>query len=419
LDGACAPVYRVVTDSRQVEPGDVFWALRGPEQDGADFSHEALLRGAVGVVSERRVEPWAGRWTLQVPHSEVALWELARWRRKRFGGAAVAIAGNLGKTITGRMINTVLRTRLTGVSFLTTQAPGALPLAMLAIDPLDDFAVFELAATAGQMEAQAKLCAPHVAILTGLSSTARDSSNSDENSPLQLAEQLKPNAWLVLPGDDSRMRKIAAQTRARVVFFGRRGDCDVAATEVEYRRGMLRFRIDQIRFCIPVWGRHSLGAVLAAFAVGRIFDLPAEEIAEALSGYEPPPSRCQVSDAGGVTFVDDSHCADATSATAALEMLREFDSLGRKIVVCGELEGPGADAAELHRDFGGQVVHTCGADYLVACGPLGGELARGAIEAGMPADQVAECSHSAEAVTLLARELAPGDVVLVKGKHVP
>jgi UDP-N-acetylmuramoyl-tripeptide--D-alanyl-D-alanine ligase len=412
LDGACAPVYRVVTESRQVEPGDVYWALRGADNDGADFAHEALMRGATGIVSERRVEPWAGRWTLQVPHSELALWELARWRRRRFGGAAVAVAGHLGKTITGRFIETVLRSRLTGVSFpVSHHVPGGLPLSMLAVDPLDDYAIFELAGAAGQFEAQAKLCAPSVGVLTGLS--------SGKDPSATLAEQLTSEAWLVLPGDDARMRKVASQTRARVMLFGRRGDCDVAATDVECRRGSLRFCIDRQPFCVPVWGRHSLPAVLASFAVGRIFGLAADEIAQALSSYDPPPSRCVVSDAGGVTFIDDTYSSEATSVGPALELLREFDPLGRKVVVCGELSATGVDAGELHREIGERVIHACGADLLVACGPHAAEVVHGAVEAGMPAGDAVACPTPADAVSLLADELSPGDVGLVKGKHTP
>jgi UDP-N-acetylmuramoyl-tripeptide--D-alanyl-D-alanine ligase len=419
LDGACTPVYRVVTDRRQVQPGDVFWALRGDEGDPADCAHEALLRGATGIVSERRVEPWAGRWTLQVPHSELALWELARWRRKRFTGAAVVVAGSVGKTITGRCIETVLRSRLTGVSFpVAHRSPGGLPLSMLAIDPLDDYAIFELSGVAGQMEAQAKLCAPSIGVLTGLPS---GSHRSDASA--MLVEQLTSEAWLVLPGDDARLRKIAAATRARLMRFGRRGDCDVVATDVECRRGSLRFRIDRQPFCVPVWGRHSLGAVLASFAVGRIFGLAPEEIAGALSSYDPPPSRCQVSDAGGVTFIDDTYSSEATTVGPALSLLREFDPLGRKVVVLGELAGEldrgGLAAGPLHRELGERVVHAGGADLLVACGPHAAEIAQAAVEAGMPAGDAVACATADAAASVLADELAPGDVVLVKGSQTP
>src|SRR6187397_1935356 len=99
---------QIVTDSREVGTGDVFWALPGSLLDGADFAPEARYRGAAGVVTQRPLEPSPASWTIQVDDALQALWRLASWQRDRFGGRIVAVTGSVGKTTTRLMIDAVL-----------------------------------------------------------------------------------------------------------------------------------------------------------------------------------------------------------------------------------------------------------------------------------------------------------------------
>jgi UDP-N-acetylmuramoyl-tripeptide--D-alanyl-D-alanine ligase len=213
------------------------------------------------------------------------------------------------------------------------------------------------------------------------------------------------------------MRRVAEATRANVVRFGRGGHCDVMATGVECTNGTLSFRIDGAPICVPVWGRHYLDCALAAFAVGRIFEMSAEEIAEALTSFEPPPMRCAVSEIGGVTIIDDTYNASPAAVQAALELLAEFRSRGRHVFVCGDMRELGGDASPLHRRVGDQVVALCGADMLVACGDHAGEMVDAARKAGMPSHCAIACRFPEDAADALAERLEPGDVVLIKGSR--
>jgi UDP-N-acetylmuramoyl-tripeptide--D-alanyl-D-alanine ligase len=191
----------------------------------------------------------------------------------------------------------------------------------------------------------------------------------------------------------------------------------VLASDVENRGGMLRFRVDGVRVCIPVWGRHNLSCALAAFAVARLMDFSAAEIADALAGFQPPPLCCQVSEVGGVTIIDDSASAHATGTKAALELLRDFDAPGRRIVICGDLRDSSAPDRQDHRQLGERVVSVCGADLLVACGEHARDVVIGARDAGMPVRHAIACRQLSDAAGLLAAEVEPGDVVLVKGSR--
>src|SRR5579862_2334909 len=103
----------VVTDSREVQPEEVFFGLAGARFHGGQFAEEAFVRGAAGVVTSGRcVEPWAGCWSLEVTDAQKALWRLASWCRDQYAGPLVAVTGSVGKTTTRQMIDTVLGSRL-------------------------------------------------------------------------------------------------------------------------------------------------------------------------------------------------------------------------------------------------------------------------------------------------------------------
>jgi len=156
---------------------------------------------------------------------------------------------------------------------------------------------------------------------------------------------------------------------------------------------------------------------LAAIAVGRIFGIPDAEIARGLADFEPPPMRCQITQAGGATIINDTYNASPVAMRAALELLRDFDAPGRRIVICGDMRELGEAAGSLHRNLGDQIVTLCGADLLVACGEHAQEVVAGAFAAGMPRARALACRDPEEVLSHCENALRPGDVVLVKGSR--
>jgi UDP-N-acetylmuramyl pentapeptide synthase len=432
-DGDMTPIERIVTDPRHVQAGDVYWAIpAAPDADcrGAqtDAACEALMRGAAGVVSKHRVEPFAGRWAIEVADPLVALWELAHWRRDRFCGAVVAVCGDDQDT-TSAMIDCILRCRLAGTSPGANAAalasidsdarltvPNlAVPLALVAIDAADDYAIVRLAANGlQQAEALAALCRPRVAVVAGA-----DESNA---AARQTLSRLSADGFAVLSGDDAAVRRMAAATSAAVRTFGRCGDCDVAAAHVEYRDGCLAFDVDGVTIHTRVWGRHHLHAALAAYTVGRILEFTPQEIAAALAAFAPPPGRYDVTQADGLTIIHDS-ASPGKRSLVALELLRETAAKGRRFVVCGDEAGdetiavPFSEAASHRRSFGEQIVTRAAADRFVAYGPAARELVAAARDAGMPLRFAIACREFDDAAGYVAEESQSGDVVLLQSQN--
>jgi UDP-N-acetylmuramoyl-tripeptide--D-alanyl-D-alanine ligase len=165
---------------------------------------------------------------------------------------------------------------------------------------------------------------------------------------------------------------------------------------------------------VPVWGRHHLPSVLAAFAVGGLMGLSTERVAAALTRFAPPEGRCSVAECDGVTVVDDSSCPSPTAARAALVTLRDAARCGRRLAVIGEFascEG----ARDDYRRLGATAVVQGGVDGLIACGPHAADVVQAAVEAGMPersAINGRDAATVAEAISSLVRS---GDTVLVVG----
>ena len=421
--GEAAGVGPIITDSRQVQPGDVFWGLAGTRFDGASFAAEAYSRGATGaVVGKKYVQPWPGCWSLEINDAQQSLHQLARWNRQRMAGRVVAVTGSVGKTTSRQMIHAVLSRQFRGSSSPRNfNNHIGLPLSMLAIEPDHDFAVLEVAASApGEIGRLGALCQPHVGVITRVGDAHLGGFGSLEavaEAKAELIAALPPDGWAVLAGDDERLRKHAVGRRTRIVWFGRSLENDLVATHVECRQGRLSFCVDGTSMSVNVWGRHHLAGALAAVAVGRIFGICDAEIAAGLADFESPPMRCQVTQVGGATIIDDTYNASPLAMGAALELLRDFDAPGRRIVVCGDMRELGEAAGPLHQKLGDQIVTLCGADLLLACGDHAHEVVAGARAAGMPTARAVACRQPEELLSQCECSLRPGDVMLIKGSR--
>lgn len=417
-----AQVGRIVTDSRQVAAGDVFWGLVGPNHDGAAFADEAYTRGAAGVVTNRYIQPQPGRWSLEVADGLAALTQLAAWNRRQFGGRVVAVTGSVGKTTTREMIAAAL-----GHSLQGTASPKnfnnhiGVPLSLLNVSPEHDFAVLELAANkAGEIAALTEFCQPHVGVITRIGQAHLAGFGSQQGvaeAKTELLSALDATGHAVLSGEDPWLRRMADRSRAPITWVGRSLDCDLAATNVRYHSGLLSFDVCGGEYSVRVWGRHHLDGALAAVAVGRLFGLSSTSIAAGLASFVPQPMRCEIVASGDATIINDAYNASPSAMRAALELLRDFDAPGRRIVVCGDMRDLGGQSRELHVQLGNEVVTHCGADLLFACGEHAADVVAGAVAAGMSPARAIAYWRPEQAVAELSSQLGPGDVMLVKGSR--
>ncbi len=419
-----APLGPVVSDSRAIEPGDVFWALHGPNHRGEEFLEEAFRRGASGAVVGE-CEATSGLishpWILHVADTHQALNTWARRRRDEMTGTVIGVTGSAGKSTTRQMIHTVLQAGLHG-----TASPKnfnnhlGLPLSMTAIEPGDDYAVLEMGASGpGEIAALAELARPTIGVITCVGDAHLGGFGSRRQIALAKAEllaALPANGQAVL-GDDPWLRKIAAKSHAKITWVGPGEHCDVRADDVRNINGRLAFRVDDCWFLLPVAGRHYVTAALAAVAVGKILGFDLDSMARSLYKFRPLPMRCQVQEIDGATVINDAYNSNPTALRAALELLGEFSVPGRRIVVAGDMGELGPRSAKLHREAGRQVVEIAHADCLIACGQFAECVVAGARAAGISRVRAVACQNTEDAAPHVESMMTPGDVVLVKGSR--
>lgn len=447
-DPRAVPLGKIVTDSRQVERGDLFWALRGQNHDGAVFAEEAFRHGAEGMVCSGPVEVPENCWAVEVEDTHQALVQWATWKRRRFTGTLIGVTGSVGKTTTRRMIHAVLQSKLSG-----TAGPRncnnhvGLPLSMLGIEPQHDYAVLELEASRrGQIASLADLCAPKVGVITQVGEAHLGGFGSWQAVAEAKAELLAalPASGRAVLGDDPWLRSLAAKCAAPITWVGTSAQCDVRAVNVTRQNGRLSFQVaigdtirnedrekaneailpllpaaisDAPRFSVPMWGRHHLTAALSAVAVGRMMGFDLDEIAAALEKFQPVPAGCEVFEVRGATIVNDTAGADPASMYAALVLLRDFDAPGRRVVVCGDMEDVGEQTVSSHWQIGRETVRLGGVELLIACGQFARYVTAGARSAGLLRNRTIPCDRVEEALPYLGQAILPGDVVLVKGSR--
>jgi UDP-N-acetylmuramoyl-tripeptide--D-alanyl-D-alanine ligase len=436
-DAAGTALGRMVTDSRQVEASDIFWALSGPNYDGACFIHEAFRRGARGVVASRMETVPEDGWVLNVDDTQRALERWARWKRRRFSGIVIAVTGSVGKTTTRQMIHTVLQGRLKGTaSPRNYNNQWGVPLSMLALEPQHDYAVLELGANrAGEIAMLAELCAPKVGVITQLGDAHLGGFGCRQGVAEAKAELLAalPGSGHAVLADDSWLRALSSRCAAPITWIGGGPRCDLRAVNIECRQGRLEFHVacgagapaagsrggkQPVRFSIPVWGRHHVNAALASVAVGRMLGLDLEEIAAALANYQAVPMRCEVTEIRGATIINDTYNSNPTAMRAALELLHDFDTAGRRIVICGDMAELGTQSIALHWQMGKDIVQIAEAELVIACGRFARHVTAGARSTGLVRARAVPCDTIEDAMPYVGRAVLPGDIVLVKGSRV-
>jgi UDP-N-acetylmuramoyl-tripeptide--D-alanyl-D-alanine ligase len=419
------PVTGVSIDSRTLIVGDAFFAIVGHRLDGHAYLGEAVGRGAACVIVHALPDDVpANVPTILVEDTTRALGRLAAWHRAKFPVPVVAITGSIGKTTAKELTASVLATRfnvLKPASSFNNQ--WGLPLTLLRMTAEHQAAVVELGTNQrGEIKALAAIASPTVGVVTVVAPVHTEFLGSIEGvreEKAALVRALGADGIAVLNADDARVASMARECAGRVVTYGLAPAATVHVVgDVTDGETGLRFALEvgdrRVPVALTLGGRHNVTNALAAAAVGVALKLDLEDIARGLGEARPAARRGQWVVAGDVTILDDTYNASPTSVRAALEMLSARRRGRRAVVVLGDMLELGAMADDAHRETG-RVVAALPADEFVGVG----RAAALAVEAARTAG-IAEAYHAKtyeDAVSHLAKRLAPGDVVLVKGSR--
>jgi UDP-N-acetylmuramoyl-tripeptide--D-alanyl-D-alanine ligase len=409
-------------DSRTLQPGDLFFALRGPVNDGHAHVAEAFEKGAVAAVVEETVG-FEGR-VLRVGDTLRALQRLAGWGRREWRGDVVAVTGSAGKTTTKDVMAEMLATEMaTAKNQGNLNNHVGLPLSLLRLEETARVAVLEMGMNhAGEIRDLAAIARPDVGVVTNVGYAHIENFDSVEGiaaAKRELIEALGDRGTAVLNADDERVAAFAAGHHGRTILYGQSPDAQVRAEDVEYTLDDgspgVRFRVGAVRFESALTGRHSVSNLLAGIAVAGVYGVPPDRLKERVQQLTPGKMRGERLRHNGVLIFNDCYNSNPDAVRAMLEVVRDTPA-GRRIAVLGEMLELGRWAEPLHRDVGNYAA-VCGFDVLVGIRGAACFMVDAVKRAGLTADAAFFFDDPQEAGRLVRTLAQPGDVILFKGSR--
>lgn len=417
----------VTTDTRKVEEGMLFVALKGEKFDGHDFIAEAAKKGAIGAIVNKdydvsRLEDVEID-ILAVNDTLKAYQDLAKLWRSKFSIPVIGITGSNGKTTTKDLTAAVLSGKW---NVLKTQANFnneiGLPMTLLQLNKSYDVAVVEMGMRGlGQIKLLTDIAKPTIGVITNVGETHMELLGSIENiakAKSEMAQAIEIDGEVVLNADDEHVAKMHEVTKARPIYFGINHAADVKAFNVKtVGEGKTEFDAfigeNMAHFTLNMLGIHNVYNCLAALAVGYACGLTIEEMQKGLASFKPTAMRFEYKKVGDFNVINDAYNASPMSTKAALSNLAKVTD-GRKILVMGDMFELGSVEVKAHEDIAVQAKEA-GVSIIVTRGTLTQNTARKAREIGIP--EVYECANHEEAVAILKKVLQKDDTVLFKGSH--
>ncbi len=421
-----AAVARVCTDTREIQPGDLFFALPGEQFDGHDFVDAALSGGAAAaVVSDAARVPvrWRGTGRMIVVRDAVdALGRLAAFHRTQAAALVIGVVGSNGKTTTKEMIRAVLASRKRGRAALKSfNNQIGVPLTLLSVETADEFVVVEIGTNhPGEIATLAQIARPDIGVVTSIGEEHLeffgDVSKVAEEE-LSLLGHIRRRGCVVMQADCRKYVVGSIRDDLTVLTFGVDAASDMRATDVRFDGGVQRFKVNErFEYELPTAGVHNVSNALAAIAVGMRLGMGHAEIAAALATAKMPPMRLERREIGDVTLINDAYNANPTSMRAALASMEQLGGRRRQVVVLGDMRELGADSGRYHEELG-RAAGRSTASVIVAVGAFSRTVADGATSTAGAAKRIYWHPNVETAGAALEELIEPGDVVLLKGSR--
>ena len=361
----------ITTDTRKIQKGHVFLALKGERFDGHDYLSDAVRDGAAAVIVSRAPKLNV----LDVPVFEVrdtlvALGALGRYWRRAWGKPIVSVAGSNGKTSTKDLLRAAL-----GQTFNIHATTGNLnnrigvPLSLLSIQPDAEIAVIELGTSLpGEVAILREIAEPNIALVTSIAEEHLEGLGD-------LAGVLKEEAAVyegvevgIAPSAQPEIADAARGKAQRVIVAGLDKSADVAPTRWEIGPdGLGVIEIDGVTVKPPVRGVHNLRNAMLALAVARECGVSYEAAAQGIAKMPQPKMRSAWEQVGDVTLINDAYNANPGSTRAAIELLKATGTGRQRVIVLGTMRELGAASQQCHADIA-ELALASGADIVAGIG---------------------------------------------------
>jgi len=416
------------TDSRAIEKGQIFLALKGEHFDGHRFAESALDKGASGIIGQSdELEKLAERVNRQtgliaVDETLAALHRLALGYRSKFDMPLVAITGSCGKTITKDMLGSIL-----GKTLRTVKTEGNLnnligaPLMLLQLASETEAAVIEIASNApGEIECLSRILSPTAAIITNIGPVHLEGFGTIDGvfrEKCSVLPHIRSAGFVVVNKEDMTPEQIDPIFKGKIITFGQEESADFFAGEIrqDIKAGTEFLLNNKEPIRIPILGTHNVHNALAAIAAATELGIDIDTIREGLREFPATAMRMEIQEYKGATIINDAYNANPRAMRASISTVMAMPA-ERRILVLGDMLELGTYSAVEHRSLG-HYAGLSGPDQLYLVGDFKDESREGALEAGMQSERIHCCNDVEDIGTSLKYTLHSGDLVLLKGSR--
>jgi len=410
-------------DSRQIGNQTLYVPLPGERVDGHQFIQNAFQNGAVATLTVKGKIVDETKPHIQVDDAKKALQKAATCFRRKKVLPIVGITGSVGKTTTRSLVaetlsaeKNVFQTR----GNLNSQIGVPVMISEIA---QEEIAVLEMGISEfGEMERLTRVVQPNMAVVTCIGVAHISQLGSQENickEKLSITLGMKPDAILLLNGDDKLLRAYKDTIKNPVLLYGTTPDCDFYATDIQILEGKARFRAicqkEEIEITLSMPGIHNVLNALVALAVCKLNGVSLEKAAEKLEKFSGIKMRQQIYQTDQYILIDDTYNANPDSMKAGIRVLMEFPKEGRKVAVLGDMLELGEGERMYHEEIG-QFAADSGVDLLLTVGNLTPYMEQAALEKGKGI-KVKHFENNQQISEYLKKLLLPEDVVLLKGSR--
>ena len=406
---------RVWTDTRTIQPGDLFVALVGERFDAHDFLVEAVAKGASGlVVSKPEAARALAAPVYTVPDTLIALGALATCRRRAWSKPVVGVVGTNGKTSTKELLRAALGSVLdVHATMGNLNNLIGVPLTLLGLRDEADVAVVEMGTNQpGEVPRLRAIVEPDITVVTSIAEEHLEGLGDLAGVLREELAAAESVGVAVVPASQAEVVDAARSRARRVVAAGLdSGDLRAESWGVE-ADGSGRLRVNGVDVRVPLRGAHNLRNAMLALAVAHELGVSMEDAARGIAMMTPPPMRANFEQIGAATLINDAYNSNPGSARAAIDLLCHAGAGRQRVAVLGTMLELGPQTPRLHEEIARHALD-CGVDIVASIGEFAAALQRLAPDDG----RVIAAADVGELWERLAPRLAPDAVILLKGSR--
>ncbi len=420
-----ARIRGVSTDSRNVQNGDLFFAIPGEHFNGHQFIVQAIDDGAIGVVvSREHTLDLKGRSSsiIQVANTITALGDLAKYYRQKLGTRIIGITGSNGKTTTKEMtyhllscFSPTVKSQKSFNNFI------GVPITIFEIENKHRYGVLEMGTNApGEILRLSEISNPEIAVIVNISKTHLEGLGSIEGvarAKGEILENIRTGGVFVYNIDNPWCITIADRYKGKSVSFGFNHHAQIRCTDVKKKNTGYMITINgYLDVYIPIPGDHNINNCLASFAICYALGHDLRDLKDALFSFKLPSMRMEQQCIGNIIVINDAYNANPESVNAALQYLGEINTRNRRVFICGDMLELGKESYQLHREVGEKVARL-NIDVLWTVGEHAYDIARAAKLSGMPESRIMSFKEVADISASEINTLKENDTVLIKGSR--